>query len=145
EGSRTAARGEGVLLSERFPSLRLQVAREVGKELIEELKGGRVDAFVAGVATGATLSGVMSELRMVFPKVIGVAVQPAKAPVVDQGIWKPHRQQGIAQGPAVAMLDRTLVARTMEVSDEDAWAMRTRLGAQEGVLLSIASAGAVAV
>jgi cysteine synthase A len=143
EGSRTAARGDGVLLSEKYPSLRLQVGREVGKELIEELKSARVDAFVAGVGTGATLSGVMSELRMVFPAVIGVAVQPSKAPVVDHGIWKPHRQPGIAQGPAVPMLDRTLVARTMDVSDTDAWAMRTRLGAEEGVLLSVASASAV--
>jgi cysteine synthase A len=143
EGARTAARGSGVLLSEKFPSVRIGVAHELGRELIDDLVGSRLDAFVAGVGTGATLSGVMSELRTLWPNAIGVAVQPAKAPVIDHGIWKPHRQPGNAQGPAVPMLDRTLVARTMDVSDTDAWAMRTRLGAEEGILVSVASAASV--
>ncbi len=145
EGARTQARGQGPLLSEKFPSVRLSVAREIGKELIEDVKanGGRIDAFVAGAGSGATLSGVMSELRTVWPAVQGIAVQPAKAPVIDHGIWKPHRQPGNAQGPAVPLLDRTVVSRAIDVTDTDAWAMRTRLGASEGVLLSVASAASV--
>jgi cysteine synthase A len=142
-GAKAAARGEGALLSERFPSVRIAVAHELGRELIADVGEGRIDAFVAGAATGATLSGVMSELRHKWPTALGVAVQPAKAPVVDHGIWKPHRQPGIAPGPSVPMLDRTLVARVMDVSDTEAWAMRSRLGAEEGILLSVASAAAV--
>ncbi|MBL8956018.1 MAG: pyridoxal-phosphate dependent enzyme [Myxococcaceae bacterium] len=145
EGARAAARSHGNLLSETYPSVRIAVAHEVGRELVETIKddGGRVDAFVAGCGSGATLSGVMSELRAQWPGVEGVAVQPAKSPVIDHGIWKPHRQPGNASWAKVPMLDRTLVSRTIDVSDEDAWAMRARLGREEGLLLSTASAASV--
>jgi len=145
EGARAAGRAAGKLLSETFPSVRIAVAHEVGRELVETVRddGGRIDAFVAGCGSGATLSGVMSELRAVWPSVEGVAVQPAKSPVIDHGIWKPHRQPGNASWPKVPMLDRTLVSRTMDVADSDAWAMRARLGREEGLLLSTASAASV--
>jgi cysteine synthase A len=145
EGARIAGRAVGKLLSESWPSVRITVAHEVGRELAETVRedGGRIDAFVAGCGSGATLSGVMSELRVQWPAVEGVAVQPAKSPVVDHGIWKPHRQPGNASWPKVPMLDRTLVSRTMDVDDADAWAMRARLGREEGLLLSTASAASV--
>lgn len=145
EGARVAARAAGKLLSETYPSVRIAVAHQLGRELIETVKadGGRIDAFVAGCDTGATLSGVMSELKHQWPMIDGIAVQPAKSPVIDHGIWKPHRQPGNASGPTVPMLDRTLVSRTMDVSDEDAWAMRARLGKDEGLLVSVASAASV--
>ncbi len=145
EGSRIAARATGKLLSETYPSVRIAVAHDVGRELVDTVRadGGRIDAFVAGCGSGATLSGVMSELRAAWPGVEGVAVQPAKSPVIDHGIWKPHRQPGNASWPRVPMLDRTLVSRTIDVADEDAWAMRARLGREEGLLVSTASAASV--
>jgi cysteine synthase A len=145
EGARTAARGAGKLLSEMYPSVRIAVAHQVGRELGAQVTadGGRIDAFVAGCGSGATLSGVLSELKTTWPMVEGIAVQPSKSPVIDHGIWKPHRQPGNAPGPGVPLLDRTLVARTMDVSDADAWAMRARLGREEGLLLSVASAASV--
>lgn len=145
EGARLTARAGGKLLSETYPSVRIAVAHEVGRELIATVvaDGGHIDTFVAGCGSGATLSGVMSELRAAWPAVEGVAVQPAKSPVIDHGIWKPHRQPGNASWASVPMLDRTLVSRTMDVSDEDAWAMRARLGREEGILLSTASSASV--
>lgn len=145
EGARLAAREAGKVLSETFPSVRLQVAHLLGRELTAQVKQGegRIDAFVAGCGTGATLSGVLSELKAAWPMIEGVAVQPSKSPVIDHGIWKPHRQPGNTPGPKVPLLDRTLVARTMDVSDTDAWEMRARLGREEGLLLSVASAASV--
>ncbi len=145
EGARAEGRKSGRLLSETFPSVRIAVAHEVGRELIATVKedGGRIDGFVAGCGSGATLSGVMSELRAAWPGVEGVAVQPALSPVIDRGVWRPHRQPGNASWASVPMLDRTLVSRTMDVTDNEAWEMRARLGREEGLLVSTASAASV--
>jgi cysteine synthase A len=142
QGARAAA---GKTLSERYPSVRLQVAHQLGRELVATAKedGAELDAFVAGCGSGATLSGVMSELRAAWPSIEGVAVQPSKSPVIDRGVWRPHRQPGNASGPSVPLLDRTLVSRTIDVADTDAWAMRARLGREEGLLVSVASAASI--
>jgi cysteine synthase A len=140
-GAKKRARQAGPLLSEEFGSVRLEVGHAIGAEIVKTEE--RVDAFVCGIGTGATISAVMSTLKTKWPHAVGVAVQPASAPVIDQRIWKPHRQPGNAPSANVPMLDRTLVSRVIDVRDEEAWEMRARLGREEGLLLSIGSAAAV--
>jgi cysteine synthase len=103
--------------------------------------GGEVDAFVAGVGTGGTLTGVASVLRERRPGVRVVAVEPSDSAVLSGGHPGPHRVQGIGAGFVPAVLDTSLYDEVLTVSGEDAFATARELARLEGVLVGI-SAGA---
>jgi len=102
---------------------------------------GEIDAFVAGVGTGGTITGVGGMLRERKPEALVVAVEPATSPVLSGGAPGPHKIQGIGAGFVPAVLDRSLIAETIGVSDEDALETARIAAKQEGVLAGI-SAGA---
>ena len=102
---------------------------------------GEVDAFVAGVGTGGTITGVGGMLRERKPDALVVAVEPATSPVLAGGAPGPHKIQGIGAGFVPAVLDRSLIAETIGVSDEDALETARVAAKREGVLAGI-SAGA---
>ncbi len=103
--------------------------------------GGEVDAFVAGVGTGGTLTGVGAVLKERRPGVLVVAVEPADSPVLSGGAPGPHKLQGIGAGFVPKVLDTEVYDEIVKVSADDAFATARDLARQEGVLVGI-SAGA---
>ena len=118
-----------------------EVHRRTTAEEIWADTDGEVDAFVAGVGTGGTITGVGGMLRERKPEALVVAVEPATSPVLSGGAPGPHKIQGIGAGFVPEVLDRSLIAETISVSDEDALETARIAAKREGVLAGI-SAGA---
>ncbi|HEY8809993.1 MAG TPA: cysteine synthase A [Solirubrobacterales bacterium] len=118
-----------------------EVHRRTTAEEIWADSDGEVDAFVAGVGTGGTITGVGGMLRERKPEALVVAVEPATSPVLSGGPPGPHKIQGIGAGFIPAVLDRSLIDETIGVSDEDALETARIAAKREGVLAGI-SAGA---
>ena len=102
---------------------------------------GRIDAFVAGVGTGGTITGVGRMLKERAPEAHVVAVEPATSAVLSGGRPGPHKIQGIGAGFVPEILDRGVIDEVIPVGDEDALETARLLAAREGVLSGI-SAGA---
>ena len=102
---------------------------------------GQVGAFVAGVGTGGTITGVGQMLKERAPEALVVAVEPASSPVLSGGAPGPHKIQGIGAGFVPEVLDREVIDEILPVSDEDALET-ARLAAREEGILSGISAGA---
>ena len=103
--------------------------------------GGVVDAFVAGVGTGGTITGVGAFLREQKPGVRIVAVEPADSPVLSGGRPGPHKIQGVGAGFVPPILDTTIYDEILTVGTDEAFASARALARDEGVLVGI-SAGA---
>ena len=116
--------------------------RTTGPEIWEDL-GGQVDAFVAGVGTGGTLTGVGRFLRSKNPDVKIYAVEPDTSPLLSKGVAGPHKLQGIGANFIPSILDRSLIDEVICVSAENAGATARALGAQEGILCGITSGAAM--
>jgi cysteine synthase A len=107
-----------------------------------EATGGKIDAFVAGVGTGGTITGVGEVLREKLGKnVLIVAVEPTRSPVLEGGRAGVHAIQGIGASFIPGILNREVYDEVMAVTDEDAIDMSRRLCREEGLLVGI-SAGA---
>ncbi|HPH28517.1 MAG TPA: cysteine synthase A [Pseudomonadota bacterium] len=121
--------------------------RTTGPELVQQLRAcnRQVDAFVAGVGTGGTITGVGQVLRQAFPQVRIIAVEPAASPVLSGGQAAPHRLQGIGAGFVPQILDRSLLTEVRTVVDRDAYDTKVRLARQEGLLVGISAGAAVSV
>jgi cysteine synthase len=118
-----------------------EVHRLTTAEEIWDDTGGEVDAFVAGVGTGGTLTGVGQVLRERRPGVRVVAVEPSDSPVLAGGPAGAHRIQGIGAGFVPAVLDCEMYDEVLSVRGDDAVAVARDLAVQEGLLVGI-SAGA---
>ena len=104
---------------------------------------GHVDALVAGVGTGGTITGVGRYLRERKPDVQLIAVEPASSPLLSQGHAGPHKLQGIGANFVPAVLDRSLLSRVQTVENDAAFAMMHLLAETEGVFCGISSGAAV--
>lgn len=104
---------------------------------------GEVDAFVAGVGTGGTLSGTGRYLKDKNPNIKVVAVEPESSPVLSQGVAGSHKIQGIGAGFVPATLDVTVYDEVFPVSNENAFITAKELGKTEGVLTGISSGAAL--
>jgi cysteine synthase A len=114
--------------------------RTTGPEIWRDTEG-QVDALVAGVGTGGTLTGVARFVKPRRPGFEAVAVEPEASPVLSGGSPGRTRIQGIGAGFVPEVLDRALVDRVLTVTDEEAMEMSRRLAREEGILCGI-SAGA---
>jgi cysteine synthase A len=117
------------------------VHRRTTAEEIWRDTDGEVGAFVAGVGTGGTITGVGQVLRERSPQTRIVAVEPASSPVLSGGAPGPHKIQGIGAGFVPDVLDRSVIDEIIAVSDEDALETARLAAQREGVLAGI-SAGA---
>jgi cysteine synthase A len=108
---------------------------------ILEATDARVDAFVAAVGTGGTVTGVGEALKERLPGVRIIGVEPARSPVLSGGRFRPHGIQGIGASFVPGVLNRAILDEIVLVRDEDATATARRLAREEGLLVGI-SAGA---
>jgi cysteine synthase len=116
-----------------------------GPEILAQLGDRAPDAFVAGVGTGGTITGVGQALRARRPDVLLIAVEPAKSAVLSGGAPGPHRIQGIGAGFVPDILDRALLSEVRRVGEEEAEATRLELARREGLLVGISAGAAVKV
>jgi cysteine synthase A len=104
---------------------------------------GKVDAFVAGVGTGGTLTGVAEYLKSKNPAVKIFAVEPDTSPVLSGGKPGPHKLQGIGAGFVPKVLNTGIVSEIITVSAENAGKTARAAAAQEGLLVGISSGAAL--
>jgi len=112
-------------------------------EIIADL-GGALDAFVAGIGTGGTITGVGRALKRAIPGVCIVGVEPAESAVLSGGAAGPHGIQGIGAGFVPKVLDMSVLDEIIPVRSEDARAAARELAQSEGILAGVSS-GAAAV
>ena len=114
--------------------------RATAREILRAT-AGRLDAFVAGVGTGGTITGVGEVLKELDPRILVVAVEPARSPVLRGGKAGLHAIQGIGASFVPSVLNREVIDEIIAVRDDDALEMTRRLTRDEGLLVGI-SAGA---
>ena len=116
--------------------------RTTGPEIWNDLDG-QVDAFVAGIGTGGTITGVARYLKAKNPNVRIVGIEPETSPLLTKGVAGPHQLQGIGANFIPSIFDRALVDEVRCVSAENAGATARALGAKEGILCGITSGAAL--
>jgi len=114
--------------------------RTTAREILSQV--GHVDAFVAGVGTGGTITGVGEILKAALPGVQIVAVEPAGSSVLSGGLPGKHKIQGIGPGFLPKVLNTGIIDRVVRVEDEDAAETARRLAREEGILAGISSGAA---
>jgi cysteine synthase len=121
-----------------------EIHRRTTAEEIWSDTDGRVDALVAGVGTGGTITGVAQVLKQRKPSFRAIAVEPAASPVLSGGSPGLHPIQGIGAGFVPAVLDMALVDQVITVPNDEAFTMARRMAQEEGLLCGISSGAAVA-
>ena len=117
--------------------------RTTAREILRDMGAESVDAFVAGVGTGGTITGVGEVLKERRSETLVVGVEPAASPVLSGGEPGPHQIQGIGAGFIPAVLNRAIIDEVMPVSDSHAYEMSKALSREEGMAAGISAGAAV--
>lgn len=104
---------------------------------------GKIDAFIAGVGTGGTITGTGCYLKERNPYIHIVAVEPASSPLLSGGKAGPHGLQGIGANFVPDILDTRIYDEIIPVTDEDAYSAGRQIGKTEGILVGITSGAAI--
>jgi cysteine synthase A len=116
-----------------------EIHRKTTAEELWEDTDGTIDALIAGVGTGGTITGVAQVIKPRRPSFQAIAVEPENSPVIGGGAPGPHKIQGIGAGFVPDVLDVKLLDGTINVSDQAAFEMSRRLAKEEGILCGISS------
>lgn len=117
-------------------------ARTTGKEIAAEF-GGDLDAFVAGIGTGGTITGVGQVLKELNKDIRIIAVEPASSPVLSGGKPGPHKIQGIGAGFVPSILDTDIYSEIIQVENDEAYATARETAAKEGLLGGVSTGAAI--
>ncbi|MEK0425743.1 MAG: O-acetylserine sulfhydrylase, partial [Planctomycetota bacterium] len=112
--------------------------RTTGPEIWADTAGS-IDAIVAGVGTGGTITGVARYIKKLNPNFKAIAVEPKQSPVISGGQPGKHRIQGIGAGFVPKNLDTSLIDEVIQVDDEHAFEWGRKLHRQEGIMAGISS------
>ncbi len=116
--------------------------RTTAREILNATEG-RLNAFVAGVGTGGTITGVGEVLKEKVPGVRIIGVEPARSPVLSGGKSRPHAIQGIGASFVPGVLNMKVLDEIIQVRDEDAITTANRLTQEEGLIVGISAGAAV--
>ncbi|EGQ3293606.1 cysteine synthase A [Staphylococcus pseudintermedius] len=114
-----------------------------GPELVEQFEGRTIDAFLAGVGTGGTLSGAGKVLKEKYPDIQIVAIEPEDSPVLSGGEPGPHKLQGLGAGFIPGTLNTQIYDEIIKVGNEVAMETSRRVAKEEGILGGISSGAAI--
>lgn len=137
-----AANTENAYMPQQFDNPANPAIHEAttGPEIWED-SGHDIDAIVAGVGTGGTITGVARFMKKVNPNFKAIAVEPKHSAVISGGSPGKHRIQGIGAGFIPNNLDTSLLDDVVQVDDEDAFAYGRKLAREEGIMAGISSGG----
>ncbi|HEX6016400.1 MAG TPA: cysteine synthase A [Geminicoccaceae bacterium] len=139
-----AERPEAVMLQQFENPANPAIHRRTTAEEIWRDAGGRLDAIVAGVGTGGTITGCAQALKGRDPGIRYIAVEPEDSAVLSGGKPGPHKIQGIGAGFVPANLDRSLVDEVIRIGNETSFATARRAAALEGLPVGISSGATIA-
>ncbi len=114
-----------------------------GKEIIQAFGEQGLDAFVAGIGTGGTITGAGRALKAAYQEIKIYGVEPAESAILSGNQPGPHKIQGIGTGFVPAVLDVEIFDEVLAVSSDDAMATAREVGVQEGILVGISSGAAI--
>jgi cysteine synthase A len=120
-----------------------EIHRKTTAEEIWRDTDGSVDAIVAGIGTGGTITGIGQVLKSRKPEIKIFAVEPAASPILNGGQPSGHPIQGIGPNFIPPILDRTIYDEVIDVEGEDAFAFARRAAAEEGILAGISGGAAL--
>ncbi len=120
-----------------------KVHRETTAKEIVEQAGGQLDAFVSGIGTGGTITGVGEVIKEKYPSVRIVAVEPAASPILSGGKPGPHKIQGLGANFIPNILNTGIYDDIITVENEQAYEIARRMAKEEGILCGISSGAAV--
>ena len=120
-----------------------EIHRQTTAQEIWTATNGKIDAFVCGVGTGGTITGVADVIKKRNSKLLAIAVEPAESPIISGGKHSPHKIQGIGAGFIPDNLNVDLLDGIELVSTDEAFAMRKRLVEKEGILAGISTGASV--
>ncbi|MGG1479363.1 cysteine synthase A [Bacillus smithii] len=139
------AKENGYLLLQQFENLANPEIhrRTTGKEIVEQFGDEQLDAFVAGIGTGGTITGTGQVLKEKYPNIKIYAVEPADSPVLSGGQPGPHKIQGIGAGFVPKVLDTNVYDEVITVTTEQAFDSARKASLNEGVLGGISAGAAI--
>src|SRR4030095_9810045 len=142
-----AAENPNYFLPQQFKNqANVKIHRETtGPEIVEAINSldGKLDAFVAGIGTGGTISGTGEVLKKNFDGIKIYAVEPAASPILSGGKPGAHKIQGIGANFVPEILNREIYDAVITIENEDAFDYARRAAKEEGILCGISSGAAI--
>lgn len=118
--------------------------KTTGPEIHQAFGVNGLDAFVAGIGTGGTITGAGRELKRVYPKIELIGVEPAQSAILEGKEAGPHKIQGIGTGFVPKTLDTSVYDKVLSISGDEAMETAREVGRKEGILVGISSGAAIA-
>lgn len=136
---------EGYFLPQQFKNeANAEIHRlTTGPEIVEAFEGLKLDAFVAGIGTGGTITGAGEVLKSAYPEIEIIAVEPKDSPVLSGGNPGPHKIQGIGAGFVPDVLNTEIYTSVFPVENETAFEVARKTAREEGILCGISSGAAI--